>query len=99
MDKVYTITMIKNKDALHQKRLVAICTNIQFAIDIVEANETDIYEETYTYAVIEEVVANSTYGIPVTPGGNNQIWYEWIADQYVSVERPKEFNHLIGFWG
>jgi hypothetical protein len=96
MDKVFTVTMVKD---IQQKRLVAICTNIQLAIDIVEANENDIREDIYTYAVIEEVIANATYGIPAIPGGNNQIWYEWIDDQYVSVERPKEFNHLISFWG
>jgi hypothetical protein len=97
MDKVFTITMITDTN-LADKRLVTICTNIQLAIDIVEANENDIHEDTYNYAVIEEVTANTTYGIPVVIGSNNQIWYEWIGDQYVSVEKPREFGRLISFW-
>jgi hypothetical protein len=75
--------------------LVAICTDIQVAIDIVESNAMDIHEGTNTYAVIEEVPTNSTYGIPYS---STEFWYEWDTHQYLSVEKPSEFSRLINFW-
>jgi hypothetical protein len=99
MDTVYTITMLKDKENISDKRLVAICTSMQIAIDIVEANESDIQEGMYNLAVIEEVNANSTYGIPVSIPVYNQVWFEWNEEQFVAVEAPRGFARIINFWG
>jgi hypothetical protein len=93
MNKVYTITMVTE---LSTRRLVAICTNIQMAIDIVEANEVDIQEGLYTYAVIEEVVANTVRGIPTN---TSTLWYRWDSEQFVAITPPVEFEKIINFWG
>jgi hypothetical protein len=95
MNKVYTITMMTE---LSTRRLVAICTNIQMAIDIVEANEVDIQEGLYTYAVIEEVVANAVHGIPANPTNTSTLWYRWDSEQFVAITAPHEFEKIINFW-
>jgi hypothetical protein len=92
MNTIYTVTVLTDIDT---RRLVAMCTAIQSAMDIVETNEMDIREDEYQYAVIERVATDIAYGMPHNPW---MAWYSWDGQRYVAIAPPPHFKHIINFW-
>jgi hypothetical protein len=58
----------------------------------VEGNASGLDECLYDFACIEEV--HEGIGIPA-----NEIWFEWIDNTFVEVDKPKEIGkNVVSFW-
>jgi len=99
---VYSVTTIA-KDAAHGgQRTVAVCDTWERAADIIRANEGDVWETTYHFAVIESTELNVLYG---GFGERTQWWFCWDAapdgdlmnGSYVPCESPSLFDRVQGF--
>jgi hypothetical protein len=102
---LYTVTTLerdypqRGKGKRGDLRTPVICTTLERARDIVESNSMDIYETSYTYAVIESVVADEIY-----PHAEPYVvlWYKWEGSyeegRYVPIEAPEAFERVVG-WG
>ena len=95
--EIYTITTIQERKLPKpmDTRCVGYCTTFQEAEDEVLNNSMDIHEDSYKYAVIEEVA----------PGIYNflrkEVWYEWddSVNSYKKLEqKPEQFKHIV-CWG
>ena len=94
---VYTVTTIAGGQAYGGTRTVAVCTTFARANQMVVENWGDLYECSYDFAVVEEVMCDQLYG------GNErtQYWYAWTGDarngSYVPIEKPAEYAEAGGF--
>lgn len=98
--KLYTVTTIAPSGPSYGgTRLVAICTQEQAAESMILRNACDMFETSYTYAIIEEVESDAMYG---AVGLDNARWYKWAGTyetgRYLPCETPKEFLRTIGFY-
>ncbi len=101
--KLYSVITIESapspeeRQRLAGKRTVAICTKIENAKEIVEKNVGDIFETSYTYAVIVEVESDLLYGGLALP--YPELWYQWEGDvetgRYVAIEKPVEYERIV----
>jgi hypothetical protein len=94
---IYTITTIRepaDKIPAGQPRCVGFYYSKDIAIEAVEHNSCDIYEEGYyPYAVVEEY-HQGIYAFP------KEVWFKWDKKKkgYVRIKtRPKEFKFMAGF--
>lgn len=96
--RFYMVTTMASSRRYGGIRSPVICSTFQRAKEIVEKNEGDIYECSYSLAVIEAVVVDWLYGGLL----NEQYWYVWKGSPedgaYVPIERPARFDGrtLIG---
>lgn len=78
-------------------RTVIICTTLEIAEEVVLKNVGDIYETSYTYAVIVEFEADRLYGGLVTQ--NKEVWYRWEGDsetgKYIPCGKPEEYEQVL----
>jgi hypothetical protein len=99
---LYAVTTIAQRGAGYGgTRLVAICLTEERAREIIENNEGDIFETSYTWAVIEKVTPDTLYGGLEHFGSAK--WYEWEGTcddgKYVPLAGPTEkFHHIVGWW-
>jgi len=66
------------------------------ADEAVQCNYGDIHECSYMYAVIEKVED----GFRINHTGK-EWWYKWDYKEegFRPIEKPKEWERIIGFWG
>jgi len=92
--RLYTVTTIAPSARYGGVRTPIICDNFEFAKKVVEENLGDIYELSYSLAVIEAVEANHMYSHL-----EEAYWYVWISDgtprphdgRYHACETPPEY--------
>lgn len=100
--KLYTVTTIvegwpsEESKKYGGLRTVVVCTSLERAKEIVENNEFDIFETSYTYAVIALIEADELYG-----GFNEreeEVWYKWEGDgetgKYLPSAKPEEYKNV-----
>lgn len=98
--KLYTVTTIAPSGPSYGgTRLVAICTDKKAAVSLILRNACDMYETSYTYAIVEEVESDAMYG---AIGFETALWFKWEGTyetgRYLPSETPKEFLRTIGFY-
>lgn len=93
--RLWSITAIARNAKFGGMRSVAICDSFERATEIVERNESDIWEHSYMLVVIEEFDAGMLYG------GMNQTsyWYRWNLDdsRYEAIEVPEAYQDTVGY--
>lgn len=99
--RLYTITTICYGDRFTSTRCVAVCSDWNKAIEIVEGNCGDIWEYSYGLCVIEPVLDNRVYGYV----GDEVYWFVWTGTEeegqvgkYCAIETPDECKNVFG-WG
>ncbi len=72
-------------------RTVGWYPNKQSAMDCIQENRGDIFETTYTYAVVEEL----PWGLYPKPA--SEVWFKWSHElgSYQPCERPSEFAGVL----
>jgi hypothetical protein len=87
---LFTVTTITSLPRYGGNRTPIICDNFTFAKRVVEENLGDIYECSYTLAVIESVEPNRMY--PGLGAEREAYWYMWQGDSmdgaYHAIEVP-----------
>ena len=82
-----------------ESRVVAVCTDLGVARELVLGNDLDIHDRSYKYVVVEPVRANCAYGGRVM---RDAIWFEWQGDHddgsYVECPKPEKFKRIVMFW-
>lgn len=98
---VYTVTCLGTRvfrGSIERDRIMAICTTIERARDIVECNANDIHETSFGYAVIEQARLNGAY--PEVGATEESEWYEWEGEpdegHYVRRENEHSYRKAIG---
>lgn len=94
MKNIFTITTMRNSSPPTHCRCVGWSPNLEDAKNIILSNYGDIYEDSETYAVIEET---EPYLYPHTP---NLWWFKWCKEdeEYKELDkRPEEFNCICNF--
>jgi hypothetical protein len=95
MKTIHTVTTVRNRG--EHPRCVAWFEKRADALDVVEKNRGDIYEEGYyPYAIIEEL-QEGLYAID--PDDYRQ-WFQWdySSKKYVPCDTPEWAERTIG-WG
>ncbi len=89
MTTIFTVTTLHFHDPDYgiSPRTVGWYPTLVEAVETVRHNRGDIFETSYTYAVVTELPAG-LYPLPV-----QEIWYEWsdIIGGYRPCERPEEW--------
>lgn len=102
--KIYTITMLQkientyiNEDdnisfpTFGDRRCVGYYHVLANAINVVENNYKDIYDNLYEYCVIEEI-KEGIYNY-----GNRLLVYQWQNDHYELIKTPTDLSKMCGF--
>lgn len=102
---LYTVTTVtsgysnSDKDCFTSKRTPVICSTFEKARGVIDRNDADIHEGSYTYAVIERIVPDWIY--PETQGDYQQWWFKWEGNletgKYEPCPAPPEYARIIGF--
>lgn len=94
-DKVslYFISTL-NENNEYGSRCVGFTVFRKSAEDIIENSINDIHEQTYKYAVIEEIEREGLY-----PDVRLEEWFCWSdkENKYIPIEKPEQFKHLCNF--
>lgn len=92
--KIYTITTIRIDG--YRTRTPGWFPTLQEAIETVENNELDIFENYYHFAVVE-AVPPGLYAFGEK--GREEFWFRWNAEKegYIQVPKPEKFLRTIGF--
>lgn len=61
------------------------------ALDVIEKNMNYIHEQTYKYAVLEELEPG------LYPDAKFEHWFEWKDGRYQEINKPEQFRHLCNF--
>lgn len=82
-----------NENDEYGSRCVGFTNNLKDAFVIVLRNVNDIHEQTYKYAVIEEINEPGLY-----PDVESEKWFEWTGDKYYPlIDKPKQFKNYGNF--
>jgi hypothetical protein len=97
--RLYMVTTIASQPRYGGTRTVVMCSSFERAKEIVERNEGDIFECSYSLAVIEATVADWLYGGCL----QEQYWYVWKGDSrdgaYVPIEQPEAYANVFNIGG
>src|SRR5271165_4645209 len=74
--RLYTITTICYGENFKSTRCVAVCSDFNRAVQIVEDNEGDLHEFSYMLVVVEPVLDNAIYGNVI----GEDYWWLWVGD-------------------
>jgi hypothetical protein len=92
--RLYTVTTITSSQRFGGVRTPAICTTFKLARDFVERNAGDLFECSYSLAVIEAVAADTLYTYL-----DEVYWYMWepsedpeYTGRYREIEVPPGFE-------
>jgi hypothetical protein len=96
--RLYTVTTIASSARFGGTRVVTVCDTFERAQEIIETNEGDIFECSYSLVVIDTVVAGWLYF-----NLDEQYWYLWVGSahdgRYKAINRPKAYENTIGIGG
>jgi hypothetical protein len=98
--RLYTVTTIASSERFGGTRTVTVCDKFEQAKEIIENNHGDIYECSYSLAVIDTFVAGWLYHYL-----DEQYWYRWVRDadgvygSYKAIERPVEYYNITAVGG
>jgi hypothetical protein len=96
--RLYTVTAIASSARFGGTRIVTVCDTFERAKEIIETNEGDIFECSYSLVVIDTVVAGWLYF-----NLDEQYWYLWVGSvhdgSYKAINRPKAYENTIGIGG
>jgi hypothetical protein len=98
---IYTITTLKTihvyRNPAHASELGCRCVGffhkLEDAIETVEENYCDIYENGYYPFAVIEAVKEGMYNI----GNNDEWWFQWKYDGYEQIEKPSVLKNTCGF--
>jgi hypothetical protein len=78
-------------------RVVGFYYKLQDAIDSIEDNFCDIYEDDYYPFVVIEETYEGIY--PLISNISKEYWFKWNVKKgkYYKVKKPIVFSHVIGF--
>jgi hypothetical protein len=92
LPQIYTVTTLHLKEQeFGASRTVAWYPDLEDAIKCVIENWGDIFETSYTYALIE------TLSPGLYPRVVQERWFEWREDGYKRCERPEPLHGVVSF--
>lgn len=80
-----------NKSGEYGPRCVGFTYKFTDALKIISNNICDIHEQTYTYAVIEEMEEG------LYPEVVSEEWFEWVDGGYYPIDKPEQFKQYGNF--
>jgi len=88
---VFTITTIASSQRYGGTRTPIICSSFERAKEYVENNYGDLFECSYSLAVIEVIALDHLYNGDI----KDSYWYKWIDDDgYRAIETPEAYKDV-----
>lgn len=87
---IFTVTTIAPSQRYGGTRTPMVCSSFDVAREYIENNIGDLYEYSYSLAVIEIIVVDHLYNGDI----KDSYWYKWIDKiGYQAIETPESFKN------